>query len=227
MSAVQPTLFERVLQLAQAVGGIDVDEDEPGLGGGELGQRPFRAVRRPDADPRRRARGRARESPPPARRRARRIPSRSSARLARRNQRLAIAPAPRRPDRGSARWCRRAAAHRRCRRRSCSMVSVKSVSPCVEGACYGIEASYPGRHCERSEAFSRHGAEEWIASSLALPCANASRLSPAMTVSGRCSLRRLLAGRIEPGIDAALEAREGFQRTCRPRTAAPASGSRR
>jgi hypothetical protein len=41
------------------------------------------------------------------------------------------------------------------------------------------------RHCERSEAI--HGTEtgeSWIASSLALPCANALRLSQAMTAGG-------------------------------------------
>ena len=31
-------------QLAQAIGGVDGDENEPGLGGGKLGQRPFRPV---------------------------------------------------------------------------------------------------------------------------------------------------------------------------------------
>ena len=45
-------LGEREFEFAQAVGGVDGDEDEPGLGGGELRQRPFRPVQRPDADPR-------------------------------------------------------------------------------------------------------------------------------------------------------------------------------
>src|SRR6202022_4965747 len=45
-------LGEREFQFAQAIGGIDGDENEPGLGGGKLRQRPFRPVQRPDADPR-------------------------------------------------------------------------------------------------------------------------------------------------------------------------------
>ena len=39
-------------KLAQAVCGIDGDENEPRLGGGKLRQRPFRPVERPDAEPR-------------------------------------------------------------------------------------------------------------------------------------------------------------------------------
>ena len=41
---------ERIFQLGDAIGGIDIDQDEPGLGGGELGEHPFRVVGRPDAD---------------------------------------------------------------------------------------------------------------------------------------------------------------------------------
>ena len=41
---------ERVFQLGDAIGRIDVDQDQPGLGGGELGQHPFRVIGRPDAD---------------------------------------------------------------------------------------------------------------------------------------------------------------------------------
>jgi hypothetical protein len=41
---------------------------------------------------------------------------------------------------------------------------------------------FPGRHCERSEAIHGAASQVWIASSLPLPCANASRLSQAMTV---------------------------------------------
>ena len=44
-------LVENVLQLVGAVAGVDVDEDGADLRGGVLGQRPLRAVRRPDADP--------------------------------------------------------------------------------------------------------------------------------------------------------------------------------
>ena len=43
-------LVEGVFELGQAVGGIDVDQDEPGLRCGELGHRPFAVVGRPDAD---------------------------------------------------------------------------------------------------------------------------------------------------------------------------------
>ena len=43
-------LAQRVLELARAVGRVDVDEDDPGLRGGELGQHPLGAVGRPDAD---------------------------------------------------------------------------------------------------------------------------------------------------------------------------------
>jgi len=43
-------LAEGVIELGEAIGGIDVDEDEPGLGGGELGHHPFGVVGRPDAD---------------------------------------------------------------------------------------------------------------------------------------------------------------------------------
>jgi len=42
---------QREFELAQAIGGIDGDEDQPGLGGGEFRQRPLGAVQRPDADP--------------------------------------------------------------------------------------------------------------------------------------------------------------------------------
>src|SRR5882762_3876449 len=40
-----------VLQLAQAIGRIDVDEDQTGFRRRELRDRPFRAVRGPDPDP--------------------------------------------------------------------------------------------------------------------------------------------------------------------------------
>ena len=87
-------LGKREFEFAQAVGRIDGDENEPGLGGGKLRQRPFRPVQRPDADPRaafeaerEKARGQRIDplrqflpGPPDA--------------VARRNQRLAIGPAP-------------------------------------------------------------------------------------------------------------------------------------
>ena len=43
-------LVERIFEFVQPVGGIDVDEDGADFGGGELGDRPFGAVGRPDAD---------------------------------------------------------------------------------------------------------------------------------------------------------------------------------
>ena len=43
-------LVQRILDLGQAVGGVDIDEYEPGLGSGELGDDPFRVIGRPDAD---------------------------------------------------------------------------------------------------------------------------------------------------------------------------------
>ena len=41
---------ERVVELGEPIGRIDVDQDQSGLGGGELGDRPLGVVRRPDAD---------------------------------------------------------------------------------------------------------------------------------------------------------------------------------
>jgi len=43
-------LVERVFQFGDAIGRIDIDQDETRLRGGELGQHPFRIVGRPDAD---------------------------------------------------------------------------------------------------------------------------------------------------------------------------------
>ena len=43
-------LVQRIFQLGQAVGRVDVDEDEPGFRRRELGDHPLRIVRRPDAD---------------------------------------------------------------------------------------------------------------------------------------------------------------------------------
>src|ERR1700722_1436383 len=43
-------LVERVFELGNAVGRVDVDEDEPGFGCGELGEHPLAVVGRPDAD---------------------------------------------------------------------------------------------------------------------------------------------------------------------------------
>ena len=44
-------LVQCVFEFAAAIRGIDVDQDEPRLGGGKLGQYPLGAIRRPDADP--------------------------------------------------------------------------------------------------------------------------------------------------------------------------------
>ena len=86
-------LGEREFEFAQAIGRIDGDENEPGLGGGELRQRPFRPVQRPDADPRaafeaerEKARGQRIDA-------LGQFPPRPAHVMARRNQRLAIAPA--------------------------------------------------------------------------------------------------------------------------------------
>ena len=43
-------LVQRVFQLRQPVGRVDVHQDQPGLRGGELRDHPFGIVRRPDAD---------------------------------------------------------------------------------------------------------------------------------------------------------------------------------
>ncbi len=46
------SLVQRVFEFGQPIGRVDVDEDQPGLGGSELGDGPFGVVRRPDADAR-------------------------------------------------------------------------------------------------------------------------------------------------------------------------------
>ena len=43
-------LVQGVFELGQPIGRVDVDENEAGLCGGELGDHPFGVVRRPDAD---------------------------------------------------------------------------------------------------------------------------------------------------------------------------------
>jgi hypothetical protein len=42
---------KRVFELGDAIGRVNIDQDQPGLGGGELRDGPFGVVRRPDADP--------------------------------------------------------------------------------------------------------------------------------------------------------------------------------
>ena len=44
-------LVQRVFELGQPIGRVDVDQDKTGLGGGELSDHPFRVVGRPNADP--------------------------------------------------------------------------------------------------------------------------------------------------------------------------------
>ena len=43
-------LVERVFEFGAAIGGVDIHQNQAGLGGGELGQRPLHVVLRPDAD---------------------------------------------------------------------------------------------------------------------------------------------------------------------------------
>jgi len=45
-------LCQGEFEFAQAIGRVDGDENDAGFGGRKLRQRPFRAVQRPDADPR-------------------------------------------------------------------------------------------------------------------------------------------------------------------------------
>src|SRR4029079_12421710 len=69
---------------------------------------------------------------------------------------------------------------------SCRL-SLRSDRPCGHNAAQrvaSLRTQLVCRHCERSEAIHpRRGKKEWIASSLALPCTNASRLLQAMTRS--------------------------------------------
>jgi len=44
------SFVQRVFELSQTVGGVDVDEDQSGLSGGELSDHPLGVVRRPHAD---------------------------------------------------------------------------------------------------------------------------------------------------------------------------------
>ena len=89
-------LCQGEFEFAEAIGRVDGDEDDAGLGGGKLRQRPFRPVERPDADPR--------AAFQPEREKAGRqridafgefLPGPADI-VARRNQRLAVAPAPHR-----------------------------------------------------------------------------------------------------------------------------------
>ena len=89
-------LAKREFQFAQPIGGVDRHQDQPGFGGGELRQRPFGAVERPDADPHPAFQPEREET------RSQRVdafgkflPGPAHI-VARRNQRLAITPAPRR-----------------------------------------------------------------------------------------------------------------------------------
>ena len=90
-------LCQRELELAQAIGRIDGDEDESRLRGGELRQRPLGAVQRPHPDPRAAFEAEREKS------RRQRVDARGKFLprpadvMARRNQRLAIAPSLRGP----------------------------------------------------------------------------------------------------------------------------------
>ena len=44
-------LVERIFKLGDSIGRVDIDQDQACLGGGVLGDHPFRVVRRPDPDP--------------------------------------------------------------------------------------------------------------------------------------------------------------------------------
>ena len=109
---------ERVFQLGDAIGRIDVDQDQAGLGGGELGQHPFAVVGRPDAD--------AVAGLEPERQQVRRRACRPRCAIRRRSAAPsgAARPAPagphvcRRPRRRTGRWSRRSAALRWRRGRS-------------------------------------------------------------------------------------------------------------
>ena len=111
-------LVQRVLQLVGAVGRVDVDQDQAGLGGGELRHHPLGVVGRPDADPvagleaqRQQAGGEGVDLAPAARRR-------SSARPARARSARRAAASARRRGRNGRRSSRRAAARSRSRARS-------------------------------------------------------------------------------------------------------------
>ena len=41
---------QRVFELGDPIGRIDIDQDQAGFGGGELGEHPLAVVGRPDAD---------------------------------------------------------------------------------------------------------------------------------------------------------------------------------
>ena len=44
-------LVERIIGLGEPIGRIDIDQDQAGFGGGELGDHPFGIIGRPDAAP--------------------------------------------------------------------------------------------------------------------------------------------------------------------------------
>ena len=73
-------LGQREFEFAEAIGGIDGDEDRARLSRRRIASASIPAGSATTPRSARRAPGRARESPPPAHRRARQIPSRSSAR---------------------------------------------------------------------------------------------------------------------------------------------------
>ena len=204
-------LGEREFEFAQAVGGIDGDENEPGLGGGKLRQRPFRPVQRPDADPRaafeaerEKARGQRIDplgqfSPCP------------SDAVAWRNQRLAIGPAPRRLIEAAS----DGVAEQR------GIGDAANITIC----CFGqVRSSMLSRLvCRRlcrpqfARASDRTALKAWIAGTPG-PRRPGGTISPKLTPPSAPHRarhrRRARSPRRPPGISG-------------PRTAAPASGSRR
>ena len=160
-------------KLAQAVRRIDGNENEPGLGGGELRQRPFRPIERPHPDPRaalEAEREKARRQRVDAR--GELFPGPAHV-MAWRNQRLAIAPA-----RGGLIEAAADGVAEQRRVGSAADVAVEGVGQGV--ILHASSALAPGsRHHIRvviaSEAKQSIAPqkEERIASSLALPCADA------------------------------------------------------
>ena len=111
-------LVERVFKLGDAIGRIDVDQDEPGLGGGELGEHPFAVVRRPDADAVARLQPERQQPGGEPVDRLLQLAVAHAHVLVAHDQRRPVRPSGRTRHRRTARWFRRAAAFRSRRRRS-------------------------------------------------------------------------------------------------------------
>ncbi len=155
---------QREFEFAQAIGGIDGDENESRFRGGELRQRPFRPVQRPHPDPRA-----AFEAKREKTRRQRvdalgKFLPRPADVMAWRNQRLAIGPSLRGPIEAAP-----DGVSQQRRIGNAADVAVDGVgqdgSPCVESACYGIalyRASLRGAKATKQSIF--HNVARWIAS---------------------------------------------------------------